>query len=194
MGKGGMRCGAGRPGWHVKAEHCRSIDVRRLHREGLLRSGVATTWAWTDKATGERLAAIGLRAADGTLTLAYSLNDKPTHQWVPLERTPCHYGGSRPWFNCPRCRRRVAVLYLRASGFACRRCQRLTYASRSDDAIDRTWRRQAKLEARLGPHWKRPKGMHRATRDRLIAEIFACEETRERELAGYVASHMLYLA
>ena len=189
MGKGGMRCGAGRPSWHVKAEHCRSIDVRRLHREGLLRSGVATTWAWTDKATGERLAAIGLRFADGTLTLAYSLNDKPTHQWVPLERTPCHYGGSRPWFNCPRCQRRVAVLYLRASGFACRHCQRVAYASQSDEVIGRSWRRQAKLEAKLGPDWQRPKGMHWQTRERLLEGIFRCAQVRDCALAHYVATH-----
>ena len=191
MGKGGMRWGAGRPGWHVKAEHCRSIDVRWLQREGLLRPGLATTLAWTDRDTGERLAAIGLHAAGDTLTLAFSLNEKPMSQQVPLERTPCHYGGSRPWFNCPRCQRRMAVLYLRASGFACRNCQRVAYASQSDDAIGRTWRRQAKLEAKLGPGWRRPRGMHRQTRERLLEGIFRCEEVRDDALAHYLASHIL---
>ena len=194
MGKGGMRCGAGRPSRHVKAEHCRSIDVLRFQREGLLRSGTSTGWAWTDRDTGEQVASIGLRGGDGHLTLIYTLNGADMHQHVPVEQTPCTYGGTRAWFNCPRCAKRVALLYLRANGFACRRCQRITYASRSDDAIDRTWRRQSKLETRLGLHWKRPKGMHRATRDRLIAEIHACEELREHELASCVATHMLHLA
>ena len=193
MGRGGMRFGAGRPGWNVKAEHCRSIDVRRVERENLLRAGVTTAWAWTDSETGERLASIGFSVTDDAVLLFYNLNDKPTRQTVPLERTPCHYGGSRPWFNCPRCRRRVAVLYLRASGFACRHCQRVTYASQSDDALGRTWRRQAKLEARLGEHWRRPKGMHHRTRERLLEGIFECEGAREDALASYLArvAHLL---
>ena len=153
--------------------------MRRFQRENLLRPGVTTAWAWTDSETGERLASIGFSVADDAVTLFYSLNGRPMRHTVPLERTPCHYGGSRPWFNCPRCWRRVAVLYLRSSGFACRHCQRVTYASQSDDAVGRAWRRQAKLEARLGEHWQRPKGMHHRTRERLLEGIFECEGARE---------------
>jgi len=193
MGKGGMRWGAGRPGWHVKAEHCRHIDVRRLHRENLLRSGVATGWVWTDGETGERLASISVRVTDDDLTLNYSINDRPMQQRVPIERTSCTYGGTRPWFKCPTCWRRVAVLYVRASGFACRNCHRIVYASQSEDLCGRTWRRQAKLEARLGAHWGRPKGMHARTRERLLRGIFDSEERRDDALAVHLArfAHLL---
>lgn len=187
MGRGGMRWGAGRPGWHIKAEHCRRIDVRRWHRDGLLRPGISTSWIWTDGETGERLASIGFSVADHHVTLSYSINGAPAMQHVPLERTPCHYGGTRPWFHCPRCSRRVAVLFLRSNGFACRHCQRVAYASQSDDLCGRTWRRQAKLEARLGPNWQRPKGMHHRTRTQLLEGIFECEEVREDTLARFLA-------
>lgn len=193
MAKGGMRYGAGRPGWHVKAEHCRRLDVRRWHRDGFLRLGTSTGWAWTDSETGERLASIGFSVADHHVTLSYSINDSPMTQHVPLDRTRCNYGGARPWFRCPKCSRRVAVLFLRANGFACRHCQRIAYASQSDDLCGRTWRRQQKLEARLGPNWRRPKGMHHRTRERLLDGIFACEEIREDALAVYLSLVMRLL-
>lgn len=186
MGTGGMRCGAGRPGWHVKAEHCRQIDVRRWQREGMLAPGQAGSWRWWDADTGEELASIGWRSEAGTVVLDYSMGGRPMQQRVPIERTGCNYGGTRAWFGCPGCGRRVAVLYLRRNGFACRHCQRIAYASQSDDEIGCAWRKQRKAEAKLGPHWRRPKGMHHTTRERLLAVIFECESRREDALAGYL--------
>lgn len=190
MGKGGMRWGAGRPGWHVKAEHCRRLDVRRWHREGLLRPGTSSAWVWTDAESGERRASIGFSVAAYSVNLSFNLNGEPITQHVPLDRTPCTYGGVRPWFRCPKCSRRVAVLFLRAAGFACRRCQRVAYASQSDDPCGRTWRKQSKLEARLAENLKRPRGMHRQTYERLLAVIWQCEEMRDCLLARYLGALM----
>jgi len=36
---------------------------------------------------------------------------EPVVMHIPVERTPCHFGGSRPWFRCPQCDTRVSVLY-----------------------------------------------------------------------------------
>lgn len=188
MGTGGMRLGAGRPGRHVKAEHCRQLDVRRWHRDGLLYPGVSTGWVWTDGSTGERLASIGFSVTDRAVILAYTLNGAPARQHVPLDRTPCYYGGTRPWFGCPRCGGRVAVLFLRSNGFACRRCQRVAYASQSGDECDRTWLRQRKAEAKLDPHWQRPKGMHRTTHRRLLSIVMECEERRDAALGRHLAA------
>lgn len=58
------------------------------------------------------------------------------------------------------------------------------------DLCDRTWRKQAKAEARLGPHWTRPKGMHEATRERLLAIIWDCDERRDAALSGYMDAMM----
>ena len=186
MGRGGWRYGAGRPGWHVKAEHCLSLDVRRLHRERLLRSGASFAWRW--HADGESLGSISLRVESAALVLSYALNGEPMSQPVAILRTRCYYGGSRPWFACPRCTRRCAVLYLRA-GFECRKCSGVVYASQSDDAIGRAWRKQWRVERRLGDDWRRPKGMHRATYERLLAAIMECEERRDASLADFVLRH-----
>jgi endogenous inhibitor of DNA gyrase (YacG/DUF329 family) len=191
MGRGGMRWGAGRPGWHAKAEHCRSIDARRWAREGLLQSGYHGGWAWSDPETGDRLASIGYSVDADAVTLIYSMGTIPMRQHVPLLATECNFGGCRRWFGCPQCGRRVAVLYLRQRGFACRRCNRVAYASQSGDEIDRTWRRQSKLERRLSEHWRRPKGMHSSTYDRIIQSIVECEE--RRNAAFVVAAQRLGL-
>ncbi len=53
--------------------------------------------------------------------------------------------------------------------------------------MDRAWRKQSKLEARLGPNWRRPKGMRRRTYDKLFAAVLACEELREAALGAYAA-------
>lgn len=182
MGTGGMRWGAGRPGRHVKAEHCRSIDARRWARDGILQAGRSGGWAWTDPDTGERLASIGYSVGPEAVTLIYSMGDTPMRQHVPILATACNYGGQRYWFGCPWCGKRVANLFLRHRGFACRKCNRIAYASQSEDALGRTWRKQSKIEQRLGEYWQRPTGMHQATRDRLIAAMMECEERREDRL------------
>ena len=92
----------------------------------------------------------------------------------------------RPWFVCPVRGERVAGLFLRAGRFACRQCQRIAYASQSEDALGRGWRLQSKLESKLGAGWARPKGMHHATRERLVSAIVDCEQRRDDALASFV--------
>ena len=181
-----MRYGAGRPAMHVKAEHCRRIDVRRWQREGILEAGRAGTWQRSDPDTGERRAAIGHQANHGSVTLNYSIDGTARAQTIGLTKTACNYGGFRHWFTCPIRGERVAVLFLCAERFACRHCQRIAYGSQSGDLCDRAWRKQAKAEAKLGPNWSRPKGMHAHTRERLLSIIFDCEERRDVALSGYL--------
>lgn len=182
MGTGGSRFGAGRPASHLKAEHCRRIDVRGWQREGILQAGRAGTWQWSDPDTGEHRASIRHSSDGAAVTLSYLTDGARREQRVPLSQSACHYGGARPWFICPIRGERVAVLFLRAGRFACRHCQRIAYGSQSGDLCDRTWRKQAKAEAKLGPNWTRPKGMHNATRERLLAIIWDCEERRDNAL------------
>ena len=51
---------------------------------------------------------------------------------VRLVSTKCNYGGQRWWFICNYCKRRVGVLYIGDSEFACRHCYNLTYESRNE--------------------------------------------------------------
>lgn len=183
--KGGSRYGAGRPARHAKVEHCRSIDIGRFSKANMLRPG-SWGWAWTDRETGKQLASIGVSCTPSGLVLDYTYDGRPISERIMVRRTPCHYGGSRPWFHCPRCDARVAKLYLRGGRFKCRQCHGLRYTSQSEDELDRCWRKQSKLEAKLGPNWSRPKGMHHATRDKLLEGIWACEAQRDDALVAYM--------
>ena len=185
MARGGYRGGAGRPGWHVKVDNCLKLDVRELARRKLLDGG-SFTWHWSETDSGKVVGQIGIITFSGEVRLNFTLNGTPLQQVIRLERTACNYGGTRPWFRCPRCQRRVAVLYLR-SGFLCRPCGHIAYGSQSEDALGRTWRRQQKLERLLGRGWARPTRMHLATRARILARIFQCEEQRDEALCAFMS-------
>lgn len=179
--RGGMRWGAGRPGWKPKTSQYRSIDARRLNREGLLRAGIGYGWQWKDE-DGEVTASIGILTHDGGLTVSYRRNGEDVEQRIATDTTPCHYGGERTWFVCPFCRKRVALLYL-SRQVACRQCFRMTYPSQCADLAGRMWRKQAKIEARL----QSGKRMTTATRERLIDELCRVEEARGTILFGQMA-------
>ena len=70
---------------------------------------------------------------------------------VRLERTSCHYGGTRAWFLCPTkdCGKRVAILYLGGAIFACRHCYRLGYQSQREAPYMRAISRAKVIRIRL---------------------------------------------
>ncbi len=182
MGTGGMRCGAGRPSYRAKAEQLKRVDIRLWHRGGYLSAGRSFSWSWS--LGDEPVGSIGVRVRDdGSLFLSYWIGNegerRDASQSIQLARTACTFGRSRPWFECPMCQRRAGLLFLRWGRFACRQCQRVAYASQSDDPLDALWRKQARIERRLGPSWARPKGMWQRTHQRLIATLLECEERRE---------------
>ncbi len=161
----------------AKAEESLPLDVRRLHRDGLLTPGTISSWQWVrDRAS------IQLRSGAGQVTLhyGYRATGRPAeaiHQVIMLETTPCSLGGSRPWFRCPECSRRVAVIYGSGRLFACRQCKRLTYSSQCETEGDRAARQANRIRRQLG--WPagifngpglKPKGMHWRTYRRLVAE------------------------
>jgi hypothetical protein len=185
-----MRYGAGRPAYRAKAENLQRVDVGIWHRAGYLRGERSFSWRWN--CGGEPAGSIGVRVHGGdALTLQYMVGDgdarRDGSQTVRIEHTSCGFGGLRPWFACPVCRRRAGVLFMRWGRFACRRCQRVAYAIQSCDPVDALWRKQAKIERRLDEHWRRPKGMRHRTYDRLIATLIDCEERRDVALAGMLA-------
>ena len=152
----------------------RALDIRRLHKKKLLESRRVFGWSWTRN--GEEIASIGIQVEEGYVTLFYThtpREGKPQEikDRVAVDWTACHYGGKRPWFLCPLCGKRVLILY---SGvhFYCRHCHKLPYKSQSEDKMSRLIRRKFKLKNRLGGEdwWRKPKGMHQTTYDRLRGE------------------------
>ena len=183
--------GSGRHGWKRKAEHCRSLDVNRLHREGCLRAGYLGNWVWS--CDGKQTASIRMRSDAASITLSYRYTFRGAEpeivdERIPIERTPCRYGGTRPWFRCPgivngrHCGRRVGKLFLNGRYFLCRHCHRLAYASQSETRLDRQFRRRDKLRLAIGAEPgcfgripPRPKGMWRRTYQRQRGEIFQAD-------------------
>ena len=63
MGKGGMRWGAGRPGYRAKAEQLQRVDIRVWHKRGYLTPSQYFSWAWNRG--GEPTGSIAVRVHDG---------------------------------------------------------------------------------------------------------------------------------
>ena len=150
--------------------------MRWLQRKGLLLPGRFSSLTWSRG--GEKCGSIKLWSEIDRVILSYSHRryDEP---WkaeeypVAIERTPCHYGGSRAWFRCPAtgCGRRVAVLY-GGEIYACRHCHQLAYESQRERPYRRALSRAQAIVERLGGTWAegfpdRPKGMHHRTYRRL---------------------------
>lgn len=185
MAKGGSRYGAGRPGWRRKAESSLRIDLRALIRKRLL-EGRWFSWTWTNSHTGEEVGSISMKGNLSQLELSFSADGLPKAQTMTIERTACHFGGSRAWVRCCGCHKRVAVLFFGRGRFTCRTCALVTYSSQCEDSMARAWRRQSRLESKLEENWTRPSGMRQATYKRTIAAIMKCEDQRDMFLAAFL--------
>ena len=178
---GGMGSGRRYQDGRSTTEDYRPLDVRKLHKAGLLAAGHVGGWNWYSR--GELRASIQVQAKEGRVILSYQATENGERREyrypVRLDWTPCQYGGARPWFLCPAdgCGRRVAILYGGAV-CACRHCYRLAYESQRERDYDRLAGRADKIRRRLGwpvgilnpTPWTKPKGMHWRTFWQLTAE------------------------
>jgi hypothetical protein len=158
-----------------------AVDIRRLHKDGLLVPGRWTGWRWTRPFQFEvKIEAPHGGAGDLILCCQRVSQDvkwSPVQFRLQLAWTPCTYGGARPWLVCPACRGRAAILYFDApSKLACRRCFRLRYRSQLEGAGSRAIRRADLIRKRLiwlpgivNGSGKKPRGMHCRTFKRLNA-------------------------
>ena len=196
MGKGGSRWGAGRPTYRPAAGSYRSLDIRKMVRTGCIKPRNWFGWQWSNDA-GEKVASVSCAVNEyaDQLTVNYGWwrydesERKEVKLSIGLTSTPCNYGGVRWWFRCPYCQRRAAVLFIMGSALRCATCSRMSYASQRGDAINRTWIKQQKLEAKLIKGWQKPKRMRLKTYERLRAGIIECEIQREDAL--YLAAARL---
>lgn len=78
---------------------------------------------------------------DARAVIRFTRDGRAHTQEIALTTTDCRYGGSRAWFTCPACGRRVGKVYLpctmyvngvRATRFWCRHCYGLTYEQRRE--------------------------------------------------------------
>jgi hypothetical protein len=181
--------GVGSGSWYrfdkkTTVEECRSLDVRKLHREGLLKPDRLFSWSWSRG--GREIASIGGvvlgEYRPERVMLLFRRRSGPSVEWedvqepVELDWTACNFGGVRPWFICPGagCGRRVAILYGPGRYFLCRHCYDLRYKSQRENGMYRALHKAQAIRERLGgsanmmePFPERPKGMHWRTYERL---------------------------
>lgn len=147
--------------------------MRSLQRDKLLYHGSQFLWLW--KIAGKSAANIKIQVEGNRFILLYRhRGNGRAEESMRITWTACNYGGKRPYFLCPSCDSRVAILYLIGRYFLCRRCHNLTYSSQNESEVDRLFRKVRKIRRRLGASmdltqpilWK-PKGMHQRTFDRL---------------------------
>lgn len=110
------------------------------------------------------------------IEVSYSYRSKPYQYSIQLTKTACNYGHYRHWWLCPKCSKRVSVLYC-AGSYVCRHCIGANYHSQLQQPVDRIYSKLNTLRERLG--WQvgiihgigeRPKGMHHSTYERLLVE------------------------
>lgn len=169
--------GSGRRAVHRLTSEYLKLDVRALQRAGMLHPGHIGSWSW--RFGGEVRAAVVIEGHADQICLRHVVGGSAGYgsaYSVRLNRTVCAFGGTRPWFQCPKCCERAAVLY-GGTQFVCRRCRRLAYAVQRETGSDRLLRRADAIRRRLD--WVpgvlnamggRPRGMHRSTYLRLLSE------------------------
>ncbi len=166
--------------WERKrtTEEVKRIDVRYMYKHDLLRLGAEGDIAWSCR--GKKKGSILYKVELNHLVVMYH-SRKGDNSWqyveerVAFDRTQCHYGGERLWFLCPKCQKRVAVLFGAGTHFLCRHCYHLPYSSQLESYIDRMMRKARKIRRRLKasvdlmlPISQKPRGMHRKTFDDLV--------------------------
>ena len=177
---GGMGSGSWfRWGKKTTTEEVHRVDIRYLHKQGLLRCpGSTGSLSWSRG--GEQTGSVRYRIEQDRLVLMYRYrlhgeDWRDVEEQVWFDRTPCNYGGERLWFLCPHCGKRVEVLYGAGARFLCRHCYTLPYGSQNETYMDRMMRKARKIRTRLGaseslmePIREKPRGMHWKTFERLV--------------------------
>lgn len=175
--------------WNGKTtmEETRRIDIRFLKRRGWLVDRpdqvCSGTLSWASR--GEQNGFINAKCYHNRLELDYRYRENggdwmPIKQTILLESTACHYGGHRKWLSCPQCHSRVGILCGAGKLFLCRNCYQLPYRSQMEGGIDRLISQKHKLGDKIfenfdGDGYRKRKGMHQKTFDRLLTHYLEIE-------------------
>ena len=112
---------------------------------------------------------------------------------VWLSWTRPNYGGSRPWFLCPHCGRRVQILYYQRDSFACRTCSDLAYQSTRLSAVRRAERKIGQLKVKLLKSEGMARGLYAGTRARIEERISDLEDSLSQLQFAELCKHVRHL-
>ena len=176
---GGRGSGRRHQGGSATTEDISSVDIRWLHRTQDISDPIRRTISWSRCGVTHTTASIE-KTTQGLLFkyafTAYGCEPVQVARVVSLLWSDTQFGGRRPWFCCPHCKRRTAIVFISRS-IGCRKCFRIRHQSQNECASDRAIRRIDFLRDKLkwqpgflnGSEW-RPKGMHHKTYYRLLHE------------------------
>ena len=180
-------------GGRRRCEDFPAIDIRdRHHRELADQPGGCISWRW--HRGGKPLCSVDMVFhPDHVVLTDVTERGRPTTEMISLTRTPCHYGGTRAWFECPACSRRCARLYFLRSNFRCRTCHGLAYRSQLEARVERPRLIAHRIRRSLGaspdltvPFPAKPPKMHWATYYRIRARGQLYEARAMARLAAWV--------
>lgn len=172
---GGPGCGV--VGWREKIEDRLSIHVRMLRQEITSADGWRH-YSWPINKGVKN--SIIFRLDGDTLILRFPANDQKEVK-IQITHFACHLGGSRIFFLCPKCSKRISALY--ASEFHCRHCLDLAYACQSETKEGRYNRKYAKFQKQL----KMPPGAEGLIKPKRM-RLTTFERIRVKELFAWVMS------
>ena len=124
-----------------------AINIRICKRNGFLSEGKRIL-RWFDE-DGEQVGAISVEAQPSRIVLRYCATEsggksEQIEDPISLDQTDGGPGWKRPWFLCPSCGRRVAILFQRKY-FRCRHCLGLLYQSQKMTRSQRAWMRSREI-------------------------------------------------
>ena len=155
-----------------------ALDIAVLGRRGSLQPGRSGTVSWSRD--GQPIGSVTVIGLPDGIRLSYRVRTgegawEVVDEVVGFLVSATTFGSGRRWFACPACARRCRILY-GGVRFRCRHCNRLRYESQFENRAQRANRRARKTRRRLGgteclmaEFPPRPRGMHRATYERLQA-------------------------
>jgi hypothetical protein len=173
------------------------LDIGALAQRRSLGSGWSGVLEWPAHG-GRPTARVHLQVQPDHIVLAHRVGReaRDLQDTIAISDIACHFGFGRPYFVCPGldlnhpCGRSVTRLYFVDRRFRCRHCHRLTYASRSETAADRAYRRANAIRRRLGgpigianPFPDKPPHMSRHSFERLRQKAVIAEQHIYEELA-----------
>lgn len=148
---------SGRQYWSkskLTTENIPKMDIRKFKKMGFLNEGEQLEWSWINRNNHKKMASLEIIVLENILLVTslykfdnFQINEDPIQ--VELDYTDCFLGGSRPWFVCPLCGRRCAILYL-CSTPACRICHDLSYECQRETDYGRYVRKVNKIRKSVG--------------------------------------------
>jgi hypothetical protein len=134
-----------------------SLDLRKLNKLVTLDHLCGFTLEWNKN--NEVTSSVDCIFDNNVLEIHYSIEDKngkvSNIDYVPIVKTPCHFGGERKWLVCPGCHNNALVLYV-VNRFRCRKCHGLYHPSSNEGEFYRATRAMCNIQDKLNGKELRP--------------------------------------